>query len=92
MKVLVRDEEDPLAVQSQEFRVQSMESQINSQLTTRDSRLSTKGIINVIDLANIYSCSFIATDDAGKLYDDGGFEVIGRVDNSDIRGCSLMAI
>ncbi|HTL10429.1 MAG TPA: hypothetical protein VL307_19275 [Chitinophagaceae bacterium] len=50
------------------------------------------GIINVIDLANIYSCAFIATDDAGKLADDGGFEVTGRVDNADLRGCSLMTI
>jgi hypothetical protein len=53
---------------------------------------STNGVINIIDLANIYSCSFIATDDAGKLYGDGSFEVLGRVDNSDIRGCSLMAV
>ena len=50
------------------------------------------GIINVIDLANIYSCSFIATEDAGKLYPDGSFEVTGRVDHSDIRGCSLMVV
>lgn len=50
------------------------------------------GAINVIDLANLYSCSFIATDDAGKLYNDGSFEVLGRVDGSDLRGCSLMAI
>jgi hypothetical protein len=50
------------------------------------------GIINVIDLANIYSCSFIATDDAGKLQPKEGFEVIGRTDNSDLRGCSLLAI
>jgi hypothetical protein len=48
------------------------------------------GLINVIDLANIYSCSFIATDDIGKLHDDGSFEVIGRMDSSDVRGCSLM--
>ncbi len=53
---------------------------------------SPSGIINVIDLANIHSCSFIATDDAGKMHPDGGFEVIGRTDNSDLRGCSLMAI
>jgi hypothetical protein len=51
-----------------------------------------KGIINVIDLSNLWSCSFIATDDAGKLYPDGSFEVTGRVDNSDIRGCSLMVV
>lgn len=50
-----------------------------------------EGIINVIDLANIYSCSFIATDDMGMLHENG-FEVIGRVDNSDIRGCSLMLV
>jgi phenylacetate-coenzyme A ligase PaaK-like adenylate-forming protein len=50
------------------------------------------GAINVIDLANVYSCSFIATDDAGKLYTDESFEVLGRLDNSDIRGCSLLAL
>lgn len=50
------------------------------------------GAINVIDLANIYSCSFIATEDAGRLYMDGSFEVLGRLDNTDIRGCSLMAL
>jgi hypothetical protein len=48
------------------------------------------GTINVIDLANIYSCSFIATDDVGKLYPDNSFEVLGRMDSSDLRGCSLM--
>lgn len=51
-----------------------------------------QGIINVIDLANMDSCSFIATEDAGKLYPDGSFEVTGRVDHSDIRGCSLMVV
>lgn len=50
------------------------------------------GVINVIDLANVYSCSFIATDDAGRLFPNGSFEVLGRIDNADIRGCSLMAI
>jgi hypothetical protein len=69
MKILVRDEDDPLIVKEH-----------------------SKGIINVIDLANIDSCSFIATDDAGILYDDGSFEILGRVDNSDIRGCSLLVI
>ena len=49
------------------------------------------GGINIIDLANINSCSFIATGDLGKLHDDGGFEVLGRFDNSDVRGCNLMA-
>lgn len=48
------------------------------------------GGINVIDLANINSCSFIATQDLGKVYADGSFEVLGRFDNSDIRGCNLL--
>lgn len=48
------------------------------------------GGINVIDLANINSCSFIATQDLGKTYPNGTFEVLGRFDNSDIRGCNLM--
>lgn len=48
------------------------------------------GVINVIDLANIYSCAFIATDDIGRIHADGGFEVMGRLDNSALRGCSLM--
>jgi Acyl-protein synthetase, LuxE len=50
------------------------------------------GIINVIDLANIWSCAFIATEDTGKLYADGSFEVLGRVDYGDLRGCSLMVV
>ena len=49
------------------------------------------GGINVIDLANINTCSFIATGDIGKLHPDGGFEVLGRFDNSDIRGCNLLS-
>lgn len=48
------------------------------------------GGINVIDLANINSCSFIATQDLGKLIDKNLFEVLGRFDNSDIRGCNLL--
>ncbi|MBF8148813.1 acyl transferase [Winogradskyella sp. F6397] len=54
--------------------------------------LHKTGGINVIDLANINSCSFIATQDLGKVYNNGQFEVIGRFDNSDIRGCNLMAL
>ncbi|MEO8932878.1 MAG: acyl transferase [Xanthomarina sp.] len=50
------------------------------------------GGINIIDLANINSCSFIATQDLGRVYKDGSFEIIGRFDNSDIRGCNLMAL
>jgi hypothetical protein len=75
MKVLVRDEDDPFLVTSQPAAgVGGFQS----------------GALNIIDLANLYSCCFIATDDEGKLYPDGSFEVLGRLDNSDIRGCSLM--
>lgn len=48
------------------------------------------GGINIIDLANINSCSFIATDDAGIMHRDGSFEITGRLDASEIRGCNLM--
>lgn len=48
------------------------------------------GGINVIDLANLYSCSFIATQDLGRVNKDGSFEILGRFDNSDIRGCNLL--
>ncbi|MBN4048484.1 acyl transferase [Flavobacteriaceae bacterium AH-315-O20] len=50
------------------------------------------GGINIIDLANINSCSFIATQDLGKVNDNGTFEILGRFDNSDIRGCNLMVV
>ena len=50
------------------------------------------GGINVIDLANLYSCSFIATQDLGKLHTNNSFEVLGRFDDSDIRGCNLMVL
>jgi len=76
MKVLLRDEDDPFKV--------SMAPGNNSRSVT--------GVINIIDLANIYSCAFIATDDIGRLHANESFEVLGRIDNSDIRGCSLMAI
>ncbi|MEN8224250.1 MAG: acyl transferase [Bacteroidota bacterium] len=48
------------------------------------------GAINIIDLANIHSCAFIETQDIGRLFPDGSFEVLGRTDTSDIRGCSLL--
>ncbi|WP_228236313.1 acyl transferase [Allomuricauda sp. M10] len=68
-------------------------------IITRDTEdplsLQTEGKtggINIIDLANLYSCSFIATQDLGKTYPDGSFEVLGRFDSSDIRGCNLMVL
>ena len=48
------------------------------------------GGINVIDLSNVNSCAFIATQDLGRLFPDGSFEVLGRFDNADIRGCNLL--
>jgi hypothetical protein len=77
MKIVVRDEEDPLHVTTPSGITQPG---------------GWQGAINIIDLANVHSCSFIATDDAGRLYPDGSFEVIGRLDNSDMRGCSLMVV
>lgn len=50
------------------------------------------GGLNIIDLANINSCSFIATQDLGKKYSDHSFEVLGRFDHSDIRGCNLLVV
>ena len=50
------------------------------------------GGLNIIDLANLNSCSFIATQDLGKTFSDGTFEILGRFDHSDIRGCNLMAL
>lgn len=73
MKVLIRDDEDPLSVQ-------------------RSASGVVSGAINIIDLANVHSCSFIATDDVGKLYGDKSFEVLGRMDGSDLRGCSLLTV
>ena len=55
-----------------------------------DVRTRGEGILNIIDLANCWSCAFLATDDVGSVLPDGRFEVKGRLDNSDIRGCSLL--
>lgn len=58
----------------------------------RIQKIGKTGGINIIDLANVNSCSFIATQDLGKVLNDGSFEVVGRFDNSDIRGCNLMVL
>jgi Acyl-protein synthetase, LuxE len=76
MRVLVRSEEDPFDICS----------------TINPKNRFASGAINIIDLANLYSCSFIATDDVGKIYADNSFEILGRMENSDIRGCSLMIL
>lgn len=76
MKILLRAEDDPF--------------HITGSSEAADKPLS--GLINIADLANIHSCAFIATDDVGRLHANGSFEVLGRMDNSDIRGCSLLAV
>ena len=48
------------------------------------------GGINIIDLANFNSCSFIATEDMGSIHKNGSFEIMGRIDHSDTRGCNLL--
>ena len=76
MKILLREEDDPFHI-----------------ITANDVQEKPKtGLINVIDLANIYSCSFIATDDIGRLHANESFEVMGRADSSDVRGCSLLTL
>ncbi len=50
------------------------------------------GLLVIIDLANMHSCCFIATQDIAKVFEDGSFEVLGRMDHSDLRGCSLMVV
>lgn len=62
--------------------------EINDPLS--EVRHGKTGVINVIDLANIHTCSFIATSDLGIQHPDGSFEIVGRLDQSDIRGCHLM--
>lgn len=59
---------------------------------THSAEEGSSGGISVIDLANIWSCSFIATDDLGRMHAGGSFEVLGRYDNADIRGCSLLSV
>ena len=76
MKVLIRADDDPFDIT----------------VNLSDENNAAEGIINIIDLANLYSSAFIATDDLGKLNADGSFEVRGRMDNSDIRGCGLMIL
>jgi phenylacetate-coenzyme A ligase PaaK-like adenylate-forming protein len=55
-----------------------------------DVMIQGEGLLNIIDLANTWSCSFLATEDIGRIGPDGQFEVSGRADNSDVRGCSLL--
>lgn len=63
--------------------------EVNDPLSNLNKKGKTGGV-NIIDLANVYSCSFIATQDLGRLHGDETFEILGRFDNSDIRGCNLL--
>jgi len=74
MRVVLRSEDDPFEVYD----------------ISDCSGMGKTGVVNIVDLANAHSCSFIATDDIGKLFPNGSFEIMGRLDASDIRGCSLM--
>ncbi len=76
MKVLLRNEDDPFHIMS------------GADAETRPQT----GVMNIIDLANIHSCCFIATDDIGRLHANESFEVLGRSDISDVRGCGLMVM
>ncbi|MFC4261890.1 acyl transferase [Ferruginibacter yonginensis] len=76
MRIVIRSEDDPFDI-------------------TTNIAADTKpkiGGVNIIDLANLYSCAFIATDDVGRLHPHHQFEIIGRLYNSDIRGCGLMIL
>lgn len=57
-----------------------------------EAPLGRVGRIQIIDLANVHSCAFIATDDLGRMHPDGTFEVLGRIDNAELRGCNLMYV
>ncbi|HEY4155696.1 MAG TPA: acyl transferase [Puia sp.] len=69
-----------------------MKAMIRKEDDPLDLQKTGEGLLNIIDLANRDSCAFIATDDLGKVYPDGSFEVLGRMDNSDLRGCSLLVV
>lgn len=69
-----------------------MRVSVREQNDPLSNSISGSGCLNITDLGNLYSCSFIATDDVGKVYPDGRFEVFGRIDFAALRGCSLMAV
>ncbi len=89
LRVLSREINDPLScfVPIHQSLNELSDGVTSSHPVTMSGKL---GILNVIDLANLDTCSFIATDDLGRVYSDGRFEVLGRLDNSDMRGCNLL--
>ena len=103
MRVLIRDSNDPLEVSGSPRRdmanpneavtgwKKDMANPNEAVIEPRENMGTRSGGINVVDLANIQSCSFLATEDLGRLHQDGTFEVLGRFDHSEVRGCNLMA-
>jgi hypothetical protein len=96
MKILIRDPNDPLTILTpagNDLRPDShpgFKDDSAIDFPAGHQKNPASGGLNIIDLANLYSCSFIATGDLGTLYSDGRFEVTGRFDHADVRGCNLM--
>jgi len=81
LKIIIRDTNDPFDLKNRE--------ELNNNV---DNLTVQSGAINVIDLANIESCAFIETQDLGKINQNGEFQVLGRFDYSDVRGCNLLVL
>ena len=98
LRVLLRDINDPFFIYPDDSSQTGSRQTGGSQTGSRQTGSRQTGGINVIDLANLDSCSFIETQDLGQYVDDeggyepGSFRVIGRFDNSDVRGCNLLVI
>jgi hypothetical protein len=76
MRIILRDEKEPIPYYSDHFKYTEPQS----------------GAINIIDFANVYSCSYIATEDLGRRNRNGLIEITGRMDSARLRGCNLMVI
>lgn len=72
--------------------ISSMRALVRDVQDPLETKQEGTGALNIIDLANVHSCAFIATEDMGKVYADNSFEVLGRMDFAALRGCSLMAV
>lgn len=96
LSVLSREINDPLSISDWGFRISGLSSaEIQNPKSKIEIVLPKKdklGILNIVDLGNLDTCSFIATDDLGRVFSNGSFEVLGRLDNSDMRGCNLLVV
>ena len=86
MKIVLRDINDPLSLKTYNGK-QIEDQKINM---NKDSSGNITGVINIIDLANLYSCAFISTDDKGTILSDGSFTIDGRLSNAERRGCNML--